>query len=290
MQHCNLSQDARSSRRQAYADRAAILDTAFPAHKPGALQFVHQADGCVVFHLKPLAKLPDGHPGRTPERLQGEQRLVLFRRQSGFGRQGMLAEAKELPHRVSEIGQGLIILGQQLRIHVSTITGLQFCRLDKRSTLESSENKLSTVDMSGTSAAIFSRTMKTNLKSRRAGFTLVEIMIVVAIIALLAAIAVPGFLRARKRSQASRIINDLRLIDSAVDQYAIETNKKTGDAVAVTDWTNYLKKDTVLYATGNDILGNPYGAQTVDSLPKVNQTSKNALSDVTDTAFWSPYN
>ena len=52
---------------------------------------------------------------------------------------------------------------------------------------------------------------------KQGGFTLVEIMIVVAIIALLAAIAVPGFLRARKRSQASRIINDLRLVDAAVD-------------------------------------------------------------------------
>ena len=51
-------------------------------------------------------------------------------------------------------------------------------------------------------------------------------MIVGPIIALLAAIAVPGFMRARKRSQASRILNDLRLIDSAVDQYAIENNKK----------------------------------------------------------------
>ena len=51
-------------------------------------------------------------------------------------------------------------------------------------------------------------------------------MIVVAIIALLAAIAVPGFMRARKRSQASRILTDLRLIDSAIDQYAIENNKK----------------------------------------------------------------
>ena len=58
--------------------------------------------------------------------------------------------------------------------------------------------------------------MLNKLNKRRGGFTLVEIMIVVAIIALLAAIAVPGFLRARKRSQASRIINDLRLIDSAV--------------------------------------------------------------------------
>jgi prepilin-type N-terminal cleavage/methylation domain-containing protein len=132
--------------------------------------------------------------------------------------------------------------------------------------------------------------MKLYLKSRRAGFTLVEIMIVVAIIALLAAIAVPGFLRARKRSQASRIINDLRLIDSAIDQYAIETSKKSGDAVSVSDWTNYLKKDTVLYATGKDILGNDYGPQIVDSLPRVPDTSKTALSDVTDDTFWSPYN
>ena len=132
--------------------------------------------------------------------------------------------------------------------------------------------------------------MLNKLNKRRGGFTLVEIMIVVAIIALLAAIAVPGFLRARKRSQASRIINDLRLIDSAVDQYAIETNKKSGDSVLVTDWTNYLKKGTNLYVTGKDILGNDYGQQTVDKLPAVPTGSKNSLSDVTDTTFWSPYN
>ena len=132
--------------------------------------------------------------------------------------------------------------------------------------------------------------MLTKLNKRRGGFTLVEIMIVVAIIALLAAIAVPGFLRARKRSQASRIINDLRLIDSAVDQYAIETNRKSGDAVNTADWTNYLKKGTNLYETGKDILGRGYGPQTVDSLPKVNSTTKNDLSDVTDASFWSPYN
>ena len=132
--------------------------------------------------------------------------------------------------------------------------------------------------------------MLNKLNKRRGGFTLVEIMIVVAIIALLAAIAVPGFLRARKRSQASRIINDLRLIDSAVDQYAIENNKSTNAVVAVTDWTNYLKKGTNLYVTGNDILGNPYGSQLVDSLPHVPTNTKTSLSDVTDNTFWSPYN
>ena len=132
--------------------------------------------------------------------------------------------------------------------------------------------------------------MLNKLNKRRAGFTLVEIMIVVAIIALLAAIAVPGFLRARKRSQASRIINDLRLIDSAVDQYAIETNKKSGDPVPVVEWTKYLKVGTNLYVTGKDILNNPYTQVNVDSLPAVPTASKNALSDVVDGTFWSPYN
>ena len=128
------------------------------------------------------------------------------------------------------------------------------------------------------------------IKSARGAFTLVEIMIVVSIIALLAAIAVPGFLRARKRSQASRIINDLRLIDAAVDQYAIENSKGSGTVLTTSDWTNYLKKDTNLYTTGVDILGNAYGTQTVDSLPKVPASTYAALSDVTDTNFWSPYN
>ena len=114
-------------------------------------------------------------------------------------------------------------------------------------------------------------------------------MIVVAIIALLAAIAVPGFLRARKRSQASKILNDLRMIDSAVDQYAIETGKKSGDPIDVTDWTNYIKKDINLFVTGQDLFGNPYGPQTVDSLPALPNASWTALSDVADTTFWSPY-
>src|SRR3954464_4929592 len=110
--------------------------------------------------------------------------------------------------------------------------------------------------------------MLNKLNKRHGGFTLVEIMIVVAIIALLAAIAVPGFLRARKRAQASRVLNDLRLIDSAIDQYAIETNKSTGSAVSVSDWTNYLKKNSSLWTTGKDLFGNDYSAQTVDTLPK----------------------
>ncbi len=124
---------------------------------------------------------------------------------------------------------------------------------------------------------------------KHAGFTLVEIMIVVAIIALLAAIAVPGFLRARKRSQASRILNDLRMIDGAVDQYSIETSRKSGDTVGVADWTNYVKKNAILFNTGASVLGTPYGTQTVDQIPQIAQSDLDVLSDVAGTGFWSPY-
>ncbi len=141
----------------------------------------------------------------------------------------------------------------------------------------------------GTSVAFGTSNMKPISSRRVAGFTLVEIMIVVAIIALLAAIAVPGFLRARKRSQATRIINSLRLIDSAVDQYAIENNLGTGRAVPIAAWTAYLKKGSALYNTGADIFGNSFGAQTVDSLPTVPSSTFNTLSDVADTTFFSPY-
>lgn len=131
--------------------------------------------------------------------------------------------------------------------------------------------------------------MLQKLNTKRGGFTLVEIMIVVAIIALLAAIAVPNFLRARKRSQATRILEDLRMLDSAVDQYAIETGKTSGMNPTFTDLKNYIKAGTTLYNTGADIFGNTYTPFTVDSIPKVPAAAFTSLSDVADAAFWSPY-
>ena len=131
--------------------------------------------------------------------------------------------------------------------------------------------------------------MLNKLNQRRGGFTLVEIMIVVAIIALLAAIAVPGFLRARKRSQASKVLNDLRMIDSAVDQYAIENNKESGAGVAIAAWTDYLKSGTVLFSTGEHPTYGAYGDQTVDTIPKVPASAFADLSDVAPSTFWAPY-
>jgi prepilin-type N-terminal cleavage/methylation domain-containing protein len=66
------------------------------------------------------------------------------------------------------------------------------------------------------------KTLKTNRKS---GFTLVEIMIVVAIIGLLAAIAIPNFVRARQTSQTNACINNLRIVDAAKQQWGLETGQ-----------------------------------------------------------------
>jgi len=135
--------------------------------------------------------------------------------------------------------------------------------------------------------------MLQKLNKNRGGFTLVEIMIVVAIIALLAAIAVPNFLRARKRSQATRILEDLRIIDSAIDQYAIENNKAEGQAANWTDVQAYLKKGTVIYnSSGKDMLGAFYSTNatfSVDSLPKLGSATYEKLSDVAPADFWSPF-
>ena len=121
------------------------------------------------------------------------------------------------------------------------------------------------------------------------GFTLVEIMIVVAIIALLSAVALPGFLRARKRSQAVAIREDLRLIDSAMDQYGLEFGKKGNSPVPVDAWKLYLKVDSRLYASGADIFGNVYGDQVLGVIPKVPASSWDALADVADASYWAPY-
>ncbi len=128
-----------------------------------------------------------------------------------------------------------------------------------------------------------------------------EIMIVVAIIALLAAIAVPNFLRARKRSQGTLILKELHVVDDAQEQYAIDNNKSPSDNCYWTDLPGYLKAGTQLYTSCQnnialDSLGNPIpsvssiGGGTVSGeRDGVAVATFDALSDVCPSSFWSPY-
>ena len=78
--------------------------------------------------------------------------------------------------------------------------------------------------------------------SQGSGFTLVEIMVVVAIVGLLAAIAIPSFIRARANSQQNACINNMRQIDSAKDQWAMENGAKTADLVVESAVDGFMRR------------------------------------------------
>jgi general secretion pathway protein G len=104
--------------------------------------------------------------------------------------------------------------------------------------------------------------MQNRIHRSRSAFTLVEIMIVVAIIGLLAALAIPGFVKSRKQSQGHRI--DARQMDAAIAQWAIEVA-----AYLKTTWN------------ANDLLNNPYMIKPVGTNEvQFSSTTKTALANV----------
>ena len=104
---------------------------------------------------------------------------------------------------------------------------------------------------------------------RKSGFTLVEIMIVVAIIGLLASIAVPNFMKSRETAQLNAIINNIRVIENAKDTWALENKKGTGDTPADTDIASYLKSNKFppTLVVGETYSINPVGTAATATTP-----------------------
>ena len=101
---------------------------------------------------------------------------------------------------------------------------------------------------------------------RRGGFTLVEIMIVVAIIGLLASIAIPNFVKARTTAQMNACISNLRQIDGAIQQWALDTKQGDTASVSAADILPYLK-NAVVCPSGGKTFADSYSVTTVAARP-----------------------
>ena len=112
------------------------------------------------------------------------------------------------------------------------------------------------------------------LTSRKSGFTLVEIMIVVAIIGLLAAIAIPNFVKARQSSQKNACIANLKQIDGAKATWALENKKNNTDTPPTTELygsTNYIRVEPECPGGGT------YAINQVDTRPTCSKSADGHL-------------
>jgi prepilin-type N-terminal cleavage/methylation domain-containing protein len=124
--------------------------------------------------------------------------------------------------------------------------------------------------------------MKINTNRGR-GFTLVEIMIVVAIIGMLASIAVPNFMKARAMARQKSCISNMQSIDGAIETWATDLNKAEGQPVTYSDIRSYLKSTPICPSGGSTFddsytitsVGTPPVCQRMPSGPNPHQLPQN---------------
>lgn len=105
-----------------------------------------------------------------------------------------------------------------------------------------------------------------NMKRLKRAFTLIEIMIVVAIIGLLASIAIPHYAQAREEVRTRACINNLQQIEAAIERWSLQFNKDEEDAVTYSDIRSYLQR-SVVCPSGGTCFDDSYLITTVGAPP-----------------------
>jgi prepilin-type N-terminal cleavage/methylation domain-containing protein len=105
-----------------------------------------------------------------------------------------------------------------------------------------------------------------NIRPRKGGFTLVEIMIVVAIIGMLASIAIPNYAQSRTAAHKNVCINNLQQIEGAIQRWSLDMKKDEGQPVTYSDIRSYLKH-AVVCPSGGTSFEDSYTITTVDAAP-----------------------
>ena len=110
--------------------------------------------------------------------------------------------------------------------------------------------------------------MKVGFSSRRSGFTFIELLIVVTILGLLAAIGIPNYVHAQGNTRLSSIYNNLRQIENAKTVWALENRKTTGDTVGdLAALSSYFRNGTIQEVIRETYIPNPVGTPAAANLP-----------------------
>lgn len=130
---------------------------------------------------------------------------------------------------------------------------------------------------------------KIKKESYNPGFTLIEIMIVVAIIALITSISIPSIVRQHRKSQASVILKDLEIIEKSMDLFALEHGKNTDYPITFSEIKPYVKPRTNFFSQGKDMLGNYYILSDLGTPPRLDQATHDLLDNYVTEKFWGRF-